>query len=209
MIRTPTVLVLGAGASKPYGYPLGRELVNTIVKNVLNFDSDLSKELDHVPRVIWRRFGEALKASASPSIDAFLESRPDFIDIGRYAIAFELLRCEKPEIFYEKDDWYHYLYDKMRDPNRFESFGESKISIITFNYDRSLEFFLYTALKHSFQENFGELVQNFRKIPIIHVHGQLGQSPTFEGFFPYGTPIQPSDRPILGKHIKITAKSLG
>ncbi len=30
MITKPTVLVLGAGASKPYGYPLGGELLEYI-----------------------------------------------------------------------------------------------------------------------------------------------------------------------------------
>ena len=32
MISKPTVLVLGAGASQPYGFPVGRELAETVCK---------------------------------------------------------------------------------------------------------------------------------------------------------------------------------
>ncbi len=32
MISTPTVLILGAGASHPYGFSLGRELADQIIK---------------------------------------------------------------------------------------------------------------------------------------------------------------------------------
>ena len=34
MITMPTVFILGAGASKPYGYPTGSELKNIILRNL-------------------------------------------------------------------------------------------------------------------------------------------------------------------------------
>ena len=34
MFRNKTVFVLGAGASKPYGYPIGRELIDDIIDNI-------------------------------------------------------------------------------------------------------------------------------------------------------------------------------
>ena len=34
MIETPTVLILGAGASKPYGYPIGSELKSRIISSL-------------------------------------------------------------------------------------------------------------------------------------------------------------------------------
>ena len=35
MITRPTVLVLGAGASKPYGFPTGREIADQIIGALL------------------------------------------------------------------------------------------------------------------------------------------------------------------------------
>jgi hypothetical protein len=199
MIQTPTVLVLGAGASQPYGYPLGQDLVNGIVKDAADSHSAMFQDLRNVPGADFVEetilsFGAALQASASLSIDAFLESRSDFTSIGRCAIASKLLRCEDQHIFHEKKDWYYYLFDKMRDSHRFESFGESKLSIVTFNYDRSLEFFLFRALKAGSQKTHAECVQIFNKIPIIHVHGRLGSQVTVQDGWPYGTPIAPLHR---------------
>jgi hypothetical protein len=207
MIKKQTVLVLGAGASYPYGYPLGRQLVRDIVQNVANPNSPLHKDLDQlhlrIPMLHFQQFRDALEASASPSIDAFLESRNNFLLLGRHAIACQLLRCEKRENFYAKDDWYHYLYDRMRDPRRFENFGESKISFVTFNYDRSLEFFLFTALRNTFQKTPPECVENFKKLPIIHVHGFVSRSPTDEDNWRYGESTLPEAIKQSVEQIKI------
>jgi len=159
MITTPTVLVLGAGASKPYGYPLGQELVNSIVKGSVNRNSALFQilVLCGIPENSIEALGNELKASARQSIDAFLESRRDLLSVGRFAIATLLLSYENPDKIHTKHDWYQHLFNKMCDPNQFESFGASKISIITFNYDRSLEYLVVgkeirsriTTLKHT------------------------------------------------------------
>jgi hypothetical protein len=194
MIKNRTVLVLGAGASKPYGYPLGQELVNKIVSDAMNPGSYLDQVLGlcHIPEISIKTLGTELKASARPSIDAFLESRTDLLPVGRLAIAVELLFYEESARIHATDDWYQYLFNKMCAPSQFESFGTSKVSIVTFNYDRSLEFCLFTALRKSFQKSVAECVENFERIPIIHVHGRIGPSPTDEKLLPYGTPMSPA-----------------
>jgi hypothetical protein len=89
-------------------------------------------------------------------------------------------------------------------PNEFESFGANKVSIITFNYDRSLEFFLFRGLKNKFGASHSGCVENFEKIRVIHVHGRLGPSPTDEHAWPpYGTPIRPNDIIALRLGIKV------
>jgi hypothetical protein len=206
MITRATVLILGAGASYPYGYPLGQELVDNLVKDAIMPGSILRQDLAAINEydlndMLIRRFGDELRASASPSIDVFLESRSDFLEVGRVAIAAELLRCENAGIFHLKKGWYPYLFNKMRDPGQFESFGENKLSIVTFNYDRSLEYFLYTALKNSFQNRQDEHVENFKRIPIIHVHGQLGPCPPHDGVWPYATDIPPQRRREFAAHL--------
>lgn len=210
MITKPTVLVLGAGASHPYGYPVGRTLLDDIIKGAANPGSPLFNDLTHVAGFDFvganvKQFSSELNGSASQSVDAFLESRTDFIDMGRCAIASELLRYEKPDIIYATNDWYQYLFNEMYNRNQFESFGESKVSIITFNYDRSLEFCLFTALRKSSQKSRAECVDNFERIKIIHVHGRLGPSPTEESAWPPygGIPITSNDLARIARQITI------
>jgi len=59
--------------------------------------------------------------------------------------------CEDKVVMFERGDWYQYFCDKLN--TSFEEFDQNKISIITFNYDRSLEHSLFTALKNSYGKN--------------------------------------------------------
>src|SRR5688572_6030370 len=115
MMNSRVVFVLGAGASKPYGYPSGPELVN----NMLNLQADvvdIVRTLGYTQGQ-WQPFQEALKKSAQSSIDAFLERRPDFRELGKLLIAAYILRCEKEGPFYNTEDhWYPMLADKLDDP---------------------------------------------------------------------------------------------
>ena len=47
MIKIPTVFIVGAGASKPYGFPIGRELVTLICNNLINDQSRYFKQLNN------------------------------------------------------------------------------------------------------------------------------------------------------------------
>ena len=123
--------------------------------------------------------------------------------MGRHAIAAELLRYENPEKIFIHKGWYQYLYNTMCDPDRFESFGRSNVSFVTFNYDRSLEYYLYSALKSSFQKNAVECLNNFEAIPIIHVHGQLAPTPTGFVWPDYGTQITPDLVRFAAERIRI------
>ena len=177
MIKIPTVFILGAGASKPYGYPSGNELIQLICDNLMT---------DHKPQFKQLRglgckdediitFKEALYYSGQPSVDAFLEHRQDLVEIGKSAIAQALMGYESTDTLFETGDWYQYLYEKMS--TSFDRFDQNNIAIITFNYDRSLEHYLFTALKHSYNKTEEQCAEKLRDIPIIHVHGQLSYLP--------------------------------
>ena len=56
----------------------------------------------------------------------------------------------------------------------FDRFGENQVSFVTFNYDRSLEYFFRTALVNSYGKSIAESDAVLKNIPIIHVHGRLG-----------------------------------
>ena len=63
-------------------------------------------------------------------------------------------------------------YDTTSKPNDFRN---NRLGLVTFNYDRSLEHYLYTAPKHRF--NAEEAIRLIKTVTVIHVHGQLGQLP--------------------------------
>lgn len=86
-----------------------------------------------------------------------------------------LMCCEDNVVMFERGDWYQYFCDKLN--TSFEEFDQNKISIITFNYDRSLEHSLFTALKNSYAKNDRDCASKLKNIPIVHVYGQLGYLP--------------------------------
>ena len=78
--------------------------------------------------------------------------------------------------------WYDLLVQKLRsgiNKSKIEQFKENKLSIITFNYDRSLEYFLYHSIRNWYDlkgdENEKKTLDLFRSIEIVHVHGIAAQ----------------------------------
>lgn len=179
MIKTPTVFILGAGASKPFKYPTGKDLVAAICQNItnsnINSDTIRTYAINSIKPSELKRFAHSLSYSGKSSVDAFLEHRTEFIEIGKLAIAQELIKYEDEAVLFQTGDWYQYLYDKLN--TSFEAFDNNNISIITFNYDRSFEHYLFTALKHSYGKSDKECADKIKNIPIIHLHGQLGKLP--------------------------------
>lgn len=121
MITTPTVLVLGAGASCPYGFPTAKELKNRICEVFSNPDviSRLAKGLDRSSDQ-FVEFREAFWKSSTSSVDAFLEGRPEFLDVGKLAIAYCLIPFENEPDLYSPPpgdgDWYLYLSERLNRP---------------------------------------------------------------------------------------------
>lgn len=200
MITKPTVFVLGAGASMPYGFPSGSQLVREICGSTIGLHfEDQNSLLDkgEVTKILHdvfgefktHEFGKALFLSQNYSIDAFLEGRPEFIEIGKWAISLFILRNEiETNLFgfnFQDRGFYRYLTDKLG--TRWENLKENKLAFITFNYDRSLEHFLYTALHHKYGKSEQECSEAISQIPIIHVHGSLGKLPwQAKDGIPYG-----------------------
>lgn len=180
MITTPTVLVLGAGASMPFGFPSGRSLLTEICTGLQTQNSDLSQQLrqcGHDSKAM-QAFCIALDKSMQPSVDAFLEVRPEFTPIGKAAIACSLIPRENEASLNRRPDgqhWYEYLFNKMA--AKLDDFRRNALSIITYNYDRSIEHFLFSALKHSYGLEDEECAEHFRSLTVVHLHGRLGDYP--------------------------------
>jgi len=195
MIDVPTLFILGAGASVPYGYPTGKELRKEIV---INFCKELEKLLlpndDSIRKVERARylpqaneFVDAFNKSSIESIDKFLSFNPRFSSIGKIAITLSILLKEQSSRFREdmepsanKQNWYSLLFNQMvssfTDPDDFKKFSDNKIAFITFNYDRSLEQFLFESFINTFSEKmsaFGKKLKEYIPFPLIHVYGQV------------------------------------
>ncbi|MGV8898077.1 MAG: hypothetical protein ACOH2B_02365 [Burkholderiaceae bacterium] len=188
----PTTLVLGAGASMPYGFPSGVKLREWLCNPVAL--RDLQAKFYERDIAV---FCETFLHSGMLSIDAFLARRGahslyqpyeevlmgqrTFSDIGKAAIALKLIECEKHDSLFkvEEDHWYQYLWANLADS--LNTFGENNLSIITFNYDRSLEYYLLNTLQHAFGINEKHAADQLKKIPIIHVYGKLAELPNMCG----------------------------
>jgi hypothetical protein len=200
MITNRIVLVLGAGASFPYKFPLGVELVRRIreklPRDFIQFEFAESQA---------EQFLQALKDADPLSVDAFLEHRPTFVPIGKTAIAAELISCESPTGL--TGDWYQYLLEKMISP--LDKFADNRLSVITFNYDRSFEQYLFRTLSARYGKTSREIAFLLEKIPILHPHGQLGYLPWqekgAEATRPYENVVNDESVKIAAEGIKIVS----
>ena len=132
------------------------------------------------------------------SVDAFLERRSEFVTVGKAAIARQLIGYEQQGLLrphaglrktishvysyeWSPPRWYGLLFNFLTSDPRSEVFHENKLSILTFNYDRSLEQFLYTGLLNTYGTSETEALELLATIDIVHVYGLLA-------------PFDPTDR---------------
>ena len=189
MINEKTVFVLGAGASYPYGYPIGKELRRQIC---LNFENQLTAILENDQLLLAKqnitshakKFTDKFYHSSNTSIDLFLARNQQYSDIGRIAIALNILRYEKHSKFREKlrnqsQDWYFYLFNRMTReltaPDSHKDFKKNDVAFITFNYDRSLEYFMHDSFLNSFTKMQKGINESIIPFPFLHVYGVIEQ----------------------------------
>ena len=180
MIDQPTVLVLGAGASKDFGFPLAWDLLQRTVTCARDEGFAIShlRGLGISPDDA-RGFGDALAESRAMSVDAFLGTRADLVDTGKVVMSGALIPSEIPsELYTPSPSWLHWLSDRMSTTR--DTWHRNRLAIITFNYDRVVEHFLHSSLMNRYGMTSlaaAELLEN--TVRIVHVHGQMGRMPDF------------------------------
>ena len=118
--------------------------------------------------------------------------------VGKTAIAAILLECERPsgglvESIDPNDDWYAYLVERLFD-ERWADFAPSWLSIITFNYDRSLEQLLLTSAVATYGVPIPDAMSRLGKRKIVHVYGAIGTvGAEAGGHLAYGSVAQRTD----------------
>ncbi len=167
----PTVFVLGAAASNPYGFPLGPELKqhilgfpDAVVQNVLG---------DHHQAALIPGFKTALTHGDYGTIDNFLERKKRYRELGAFYIVSVIGGQERREVLFPQREFYADLFH-MLDPES-ESPDIPPISIVSLNYDRSLEEFLVRNVEFNCADDTEERARGkVGKLPIVHAHGSLG-----------------------------------
>jgi|GEM_PF-2599453 len=210
MLAHPTTIIIGAGASVDLGYPTGAVLRDWIIEGRgLDSDLDFGDGESEFRKRLALRFGGSL----IPSIDAFLaiDENKDLHDWGILAIAAALLPVE----MLNKDSppaWMRYVFDAIRHPANDETpERQHKLRIVTFNYDLSVEFFLYRAFKNAYRLSNTDLIRKrFNDaVEVIHVYGHLGQLVEFGGEHVYGGGVAESDIHRARKNMKIIGRDPG
>lgn len=179
-----TVFVLGAGASMPFGFPSGEGLINEIFKE-LKCNSKSNGKTDPRPdqellRLILQEFDDlfienfldSLRKSQTNSIDNFLSHNSQYRELGKICIFYIILKYEKASYSIEKlwnGDWYKYIWNYMDQQN-----FHPDLTVYTFNYDRSFEYYFFTTIKNLNNYSHEETFKIFKKLDINHFHGTVG-----------------------------------
>lgn len=183
MIEHGTILVLGAGTSAEYGFPTGRGLIREIHDRLTYESKDWFPLLEEcgfeAPLII--KFRDSLWNADPPSVDDFLAIPANFAkfkDIGKATIALFLILHETEEAITRTNDekeerkLYTLLYYRMgTDPRSFK-LSAHRLTILTFNYDRSLEFYLLQVLTNQLGDK-KEALDCLNNLRIYHVYGML------------------------------------
>lgn len=183
MITKPTLFILGAGASIPYGFPSGaslREQICLVAQNqaIFNHIAAVSNFTGLTYPDI-KDFAECFMWSGLSSIDTFLGRRTEFSEVGKAVIASILIPQEQVTRFNHRDnkgDWYFALWNSLvSNVSSLDELAQNQVQIFTFNYDRSLEKYLHTSIIHTFNTSVEEALDALKYFNIHHVYGSLGK----------------------------------
>lgn len=172
----PLTIVLGAGASKPFGLPIGKELKTAIESNqeilLTTGSPDYRFEHDRL-RGQLNEFATESRGSGWDSIDRFLEFRHDYEQLGKEQIAWQLInRCN--DALTERrmcSDWLSWLFNNLHSQRT--SICDAPIQFVTFNYDCLLEIGLATMLANTQGTSLKQGLEEVSKLRIVHVYGKL------------------------------------
>ena len=184
-----TVLIFGAGISKAYGFPLASELLPQIggLRRNKAFRAYANTFMPHEADL--STFFEATSIDYHGTIDEFLRKNPRYIPIGLSAIAWLLLQHERSElelarVVTSRNSFYRILFDILKlDPELGPPTHD--ISIITLNYERSVEYWLNRMINLCVGEaDKPQAIERLSALRIHHLHGSLGSLDDL----PYSTP---------------------
>jgi len=198
------VLILGAGASVDYGFPTGLELGKKIEDSGewVGFKERLFNNwgrsgLGSKPSYIhgFNSIEQRFFGAGLDQIDSWLAkgSNDECVGAAKLLIAFFIAEKENPSFtrkeffraqYYpeksqdSKPDWYKELFQVLV-TKELKDFPRSKdtLTIVTFNYDRSLEFYFLETMQRTYNKPAIECWNQLAKLNIKHVYGNVGDLP--------------------------------
>lgn len=187
MIKTATTFIVGAGASRSYGLPVGIELKRKAIElkprsSVFQLLMACGFRAEHITSVV-----ADLQQHPAPSIDAFLETRQQSestMRVGRALIAGvlgEIVLSKRLIPSKSDDDWLAYVIERMhRGAPTWEHFvgGNKNARFVTFNFDSIIEDRITAAVNQIYDDaRASEAAIRFNRTNVVHVHGQLPSIP--------------------------------
>lgn len=174
MQRPNITLVLGAGSSCAFGFPTGLGLRKQIIDYL---GKGAIPQLLGVSPHSMNQFINAFSESQLNSIDAYLGRVGTDSEVGKRLVAYALLSKENSATLFDDvdDHWYRYMLNEIVNPvSKWEDLDLSWLSIVTFNYDRSLEHYLTVTLGRIYQKFEADVFEKLEQLKIVHVYGSLG-----------------------------------
>lgn len=162
MVKTPTLFVLGAGASCPYGLPLGAELTRLVASYIRKNKPALVEHAEgEIVGEIFR-LAEIINNSRTPTLDMFIQKNRRYADYIRLAIAGVIARFENNALQdqdFPDGDWLAWLYHVILEspPDRFV---ENKVAFLNFNYDRIPQGLLARFMANTYGDRADNVYQN-------------------------------------------------
>ena len=207
MFKVPTVIIVGAGASFDFGYPLGPNLLSNIIGGIVDAKRIYQLGSGHRPTIATDldflkyqypiayenassylgctttelvKFAEIANSQTNKSVDRFLRDHPNLQKIGKYFIAQEIVQKSYSMIAEQvlpknfrigTPGWIGELINEMREGTKnTHDLKENKITLVTFNYDLSIEM----ALDAQFANTDIHRGADWRAcVEVIHVYGQV------------------------------------
>lgn len=129
------------------------------------------------------------------SIDNFIENQEDdrISTMAKLAITRSILSAEQKSLLFPKDErgrsdidwrritdtWYHGLFQTLVEGRAKSDIGNlfSNVSFVTFNYDRTLEFFLFESIKNYYNVENDIAAELVNGVSITHPYGVVGVLP--------------------------------
>lgn len=172
----PTVLVVGAGAGVPYNFPTARQLKDLICNGPPLYNYGLPDERQRAEENSFE-YSSKLRNSGQYSIDQFLAIKQNhhLQEWGKQGIAKHILFHEFEAASKRgllTSDWNQWLFNKICSNG--ELIQSNNLAILTFNYDRMIEYSLALMLSNSIDRELTDALSMIRhKVSIVHIYGAL------------------------------------
>jgi len=205
MFSQQVVFIIGAGASAEVRMPVGSQLKAKIADAVtfkdesgrLKGDRDLYKLLtDHNKSINYELAGRELSnvIPSFVSIDEALNwftARPEIVELGKIAVVREILGAERQSRLFNAADpnsiptdnfddaWLPHFLSMVMSSLKMEEAERAFVSttIINFNYDRSVEHYLYSALQRDFGLESRQAINVLSRLSVVRPYGTVGALP--------------------------------